>query len=118
MAALDGFDRVLEQWQLATGAFINGDPEPVQKLFSHEEDVTLANPLGPAADRFGPVARGREQVTKTQEHAASQFSDGEIVGFEIIERYVTPALAYVEQIERSKAKVGGRTSPRSLCGLR
>jgi ketosteroid isomerase-like protein len=34
--------------------------------------------------------------------------DGENVGFEIIEKYVTPELAYVVEIERAKLKVGGR----------
>ncbi len=42
------------------------------------------------------------------ERAASQVRDGENVGFEIIEKHVTPELAYILEIERAKAKVGGR----------
>ncbi len=42
------------------------------------------------------------------ERAASNFRDGENVGFEIIEKCVAPELAYVLEIERAKAKVGGR----------
>src|SRR3712207_9220770 len=80
---------------------MKGNPEPVQKLFSHREDVSLANP-------FGPPARGWEQVAATMERAASQFRDGEFVGFETVATYVTPELAYVVAIERTKAKVGGR----------
>jgi|SRR5215208_1527340 len=101
MAAVDDLDEVIEQYHLALGEFLNGNPEPVKKIFSHGEDVTLANP-------FGPPARGWEQVAQTIERAASQFRDGENVGFEIIERYVTPELAYILEIERAKAKVGGR----------
>ncbi len=41
------------------------------------------------------------------ERAASQFRDGEFLGWEIIEKHVTPKLAYVLAIERAKAKVGG-----------
>ena len=41
------------------------------------------------------------------ERAASQFRDGEIVGYEVVERYVTPELAYVVRLERARAKVGG-----------
>jgi ketosteroid isomerase-like protein len=41
------------------------------------------------------------------ERGASQFTDGEKEGFEIIERYQTPDLAYVVRVERQKAKVGG-----------
>ena len=108
MAALDDLDRVIEQWQPAADEFQKGNPKPVQKLFSHREDVTLANPLGPAAPGIGPVAHGWEQVAKTQEHAASRFRDAEPVSIEIIEKHVTAELAYVVWIERARAKVGGR----------
>jgi ketosteroid isomerase-like protein len=108
MAALDDFDRVLERWQPATTEFSKGNPKPVQGIFSHRGDVTLANPLGPAAPGIGPVAHGWEQVAKTQEHAASAQRDGEVTSIEIVEKSVTPELAYVVQIERARAKIGGR----------
>jgi ketosteroid isomerase-like protein len=41
------------------------------------------------------------------QRGAAQFRDGENVGFEIIERYVAPDLAYVVRVERAKTKVGG-----------
>jgi ketosteroid isomerase-like protein len=100
MAAVDDFDEVVEQCQLALGEFVKGNPEPMQMMFSHQEDVTLANP-------FGPPARGWEQVGATMERAASNFRDGE-VSFEIVAKYVTPELAYIVEMERAKAKVGGR----------
>jgi ketosteroid isomerase-like protein len=108
MATVDDFDEVLEQLRLAMGEFQKGNPKPTQELFSRREDVTLANPLGPAAPEIGPVAHGWEQVSKTQEHAASTNRDGELVSVEIIEKHVTPELAYVVEIERARAKIGGR----------
>jgi ketosteroid isomerase-like protein len=101
MGAVDDVDELIEQFHLAQGEVVKGNPEPVKRLVSHREDVTLANPLGP------PV-RGWEQVAEATERATSQFTDGEIVGYEIIEKYVTPELAYVVEIERGEAKVGGR----------
>ena len=80
---------------------MKGGPEPAKKLFSHREDVSLAN-------LYGPPVRGWEQVAKTIEHAASLRIDGEFVGSEVVAKYVTPELAYVVGIERAKAKVGGR----------
>jgi ketosteroid isomerase-like protein len=71
----------------------------VKRLWSHKEDVTLANP-------YGPPVRGFDEVAKTIEHAASLRSDGEFVGSEIVAKYVTAELAYVVQLER--AKVGSR----------
>ena len=101
MAGVDDLDEVIEQYNLALGEFVKGNPEPVKQMFSHQEDVTLANPLGP------PV-RGWEQVAETIDRAASNFRDGEFTGFENVVKYVTPDLAYIVEIERTKAKVGGR----------
>ena len=100
MAAVDDVDQLIEQFHLASGEFLKGNPKPTQELFSHREDVTLANP-------FGPPVRGWEQVAKVSEHAASQVRDGEFVSAEIIEKHVTPEFAYVVEIERGEAKIGG-----------
>jgi ketosteroid isomerase-like protein len=101
MGAVDDLDEVIEQCQIALGEFVKGNPEPMQMMFSHQEDVTLANP-------FGPPARGWEQVAKTMERAASNLRDGEMIAFKNVAKYVTPELAYVVWIEPQKAKVGGR----------
>ena len=95
------FDEVVEQYHLALDEYVKGNLEPVKMLFSHQEDVTLANPLGPAV-------RGWEQVAAAAERAASQFSEGESVGFEIVAKYVTPELAYLVEVHRGKARFGAR----------
>jgi ketosteroid isomerase-like protein len=100
MAAAEDFDQVIEPYHLALGKIINGDPDGYKQLYSHRDDVTLANP-------FGPPARGWDEVAKTLERAASQFRDGEIVGFENLAKYVTPELAYIVEVERSQTKIGG-----------
>ncbi len=101
MAAVDDLDQVIEQCQRALREFVKGNPEPMQMMFSHQDDVTLANPIA-------PPARGWEQVAATTERAASQVRDGEITGFETVAKYVTAELAYVVWIERVEGKVGGR----------
>jgi ketosteroid isomerase-like protein len=101
MAAVDDLDQVIEQYQLAVGEVLKGNPEPAKKLWSHQEDVTLANP-------FGPPVRGWEQAAARMERAASQYRDGEIVGFETVAKHATPELAYTVEVERYRAKVGGR----------
>ncbi len=95
------FDTVVEHYQRALGEFVKGNPEPNKMVFSHREDVTLANPLG-------PPARGWEQVAATLERAASVIREGEVTGFDIVAKYVTPELAYIVWVERAKAKLGGR----------
>ena len=101
MSAVDDVDQLIEQYQLALDEFVKGNAEPVKKLFSHREDVSLANPLG-------PPARGWELVAQPIQRAASQIRDGEDLRFETVAKYVTPELAYVVWLERVKAKLGAR----------
>jgi ketosteroid isomerase-like protein len=101
MAAVDDVDRLIEQFHLAQGEFVKGNPEPMNDVFSHGEDLTLNNPLS-------PPARGWEEVAATIERAASQFRDGETPSYEILAKHVTSELAYVVEIERGEGKVGAR----------
>ncbi len=101
MSAVGDLDQAVEQCQQALREFVKGNPEPMQMMFSHQDDVTLANPIA-------PPARGWEQVAATTERAASQVRDGEITGFATVAKYVTAELAYIVWIERNKGKLGGR----------
>jgi len=109
MTAQDDVEELIEQFDLAVGEFLKGNPEPVKKWFSHRQDVTLGNPLG-------PFARGWEQAAAVIDHAASQVRDGEMVETETVTSYVTPELAYLVRVERSQAKFGGQdaVTPSSL----
>jgi ketosteroid isomerase-like protein len=101
LVVVEDVDEFIEQFHLAQGEFLKGNPEPVKKLFSHTEDVSHASP-------YGPPVRGWDKVAKAIDHSSSLRSDGELVGSEIVAKYMTPKLAYIVQIERVKAKVGGR----------
>ena len=99
--ASDDFDQVIEHNHLALDEFMRGNYEPLKKLYSQRDDVTVGNP-------FGPFARGFEQVVQTMQRAALHYRDGEATGFELVSKYVTPDLAYIVEVERLKSKVGGR----------
>jgi len=101
MAAVNDVDKLIEQYHLALDEIMKGNPEGYKKIYSRRDDVTLANP-------FGPPARGWDEVAKTLERAASHYRDGEATGVENVAKYVTPELAYIVEVERCKAKVGGR----------
>ena len=101
VAAVDDVDELIEQYFRAQREFLRGNPEPVKDLFSHREDVTLANP-------YGPPVRGWEKVAEAVEHAASLRRDGTFVEWQIVAKYVSAELAYVVQIERAEAKIGAR----------
>jgi ketosteroid isomerase-like protein len=101
VAAVDDLvDELIEQYHLALGEFMKGDPEPVKRLWSHRDDVSLANPQNSAA-------RGWDEVAEAMERAASTRRDGKFVGFEAVSKRVTTELAYVVEVERLEAKVHG-----------
>ena len=101
MSAADDVDELIEQFHLASDEFLKGNPEPVNKLWSRREDVTLANP-------YGPPVRGWDKVEEVMDHAASQAREGRLVSVEIVAKHVTPELAYVVQIEHPEAELGAR----------
>src|SRR5215204_2591357 len=101
MSAVDDVDQLIEQYYLAQGEVLRGNTDSMKNLFSRREDVTIANP-------YGPPVRGRDEVAKSVEHAASLRSDGEFVGWQIVAKYVSAELAYVVEIERAEAKIGAR----------
>jgi ketosteroid isomerase-like protein len=98
MPALD--EQLLEEYHRALGEIINGNPDVYKAMLSQRDDVTLANP-------FGPVARGRAAVEDRLERAAANYREGRFTGFEQIAKYETPDLAYLVEVERFTAKVGG-----------
>jgi ketosteroid isomerase-like protein len=90
MTALDEFRALYHQ---SVEAFIRGDPEPQKGLWSHRDDVTLANPLGP------PV-KGWDNVSVMLDRAASQVLDGRVLVTERISGLEAADLAYDVEIER------------------
>ena len=94
------FDELIERYHVALSEWPKGNFTPALKFFSERDDVTLANP-------FGPAVRGWKQVADTVERAASQYRDGETIGFETTSTYASPELAYIVEVERYKAKIGG-----------
>jgi ketosteroid isomerase-like protein len=109
MAAVDDVNELIERYHLALGELVNGNPEPLKETYSQRQDVSLANP-------FGPPVRGWDESARATEGSASNYRDGEIVGFENVAKYVTSELAYIVEMEHYRAKVGGNEdiSPVSL----
>ena len=96
---LDDFVRQCEQaWQV----FVTGDAGPAMLLFSRREDVTLANP-------WGPAAVGWPQVSETLQAAAGRFRNGRVSAFDIRSESVSGELAWCHEIERGHAMLGGRS---------
>ena len=87
--------------RLAVGEFAKGNPEPTKEAYSRRDDVTLANP-------FGPAVRGWDMVAERLDFASSRFSDGEVSGFETLAEYVSEDLVTILEIEHWRARVGDK----------
>ena len=95
----DDLEQIIERYHYAADEFSRGDPEPVKALLSERDDVTLANP-------FGPAVRGRQPVCDVLDYASSRFRDGEVKRFELLATYATNDLATILENEQWRAKVG------------
>jgi ketosteroid isomerase-like protein len=97
-----GFDEAIEAFRIALAALLHGDATPVQKLWSRQEDVTVANP-------FGPPRRGPAEVEAAIEEAAGNYRGGSR-RFEEVSRFSTSELGYVVQLEHTEAILPGQES--------
>jgi ketosteroid isomerase-like protein len=93
-------DLPLDEYHRAGHEITNGNPEVYKQLYSHRDDVTVANP-------FGPPVRGWSDVSATLDRAAEVYRNGEIVGFDNVSTVVTSDLAYMVELESYRARVGG-----------
>jgi ketosteroid isomerase-like protein len=97
-------DETIDAYHQALGELVKGDPEPLKRMYSHSDDVTLANP-------WGPATRGWANASAAMERAASQFRDGapQSRPHELLARLVGADLACLVENERWQAKVSGRS---------
>ena len=95
-----GFEDALARYETALRAVVRGDSGPSRQMWSHQDDVTLANPIG-------PTVRGFAEVAATADRAISQLRDGEGFTIERISAYATEDLGYVHWIERVRLRIPG-----------
>ena len=108
--ARENLDAVIEESHRALDAFLKGDPAPLQALFSQSEDVTLANP-------FGPAQRGWPQVRDTMARAAAHYRDGHAVGFDQLAKHVSVDVACIHELSDSRRRWGQRSGHTDLAAL-
>ena len=95
-------DDFVHRCEAAWHFFVTGDATPAKGLFSRDEDVTLANP-------WGPAATGWAEVSRTLDAAAARFRNGRVLEFDIRTHYASGDLAWFHEVERGQAMLGGRS---------
>lgn len=94
-------DDVIREYHDAAGDFARGSPGPIKALWSHSDDVTLANP-------FGPAVRGWTRVSDALDYASSRMSDGDVGGVQTLAMYVSSDLASILEVEPWRSRIGDR----------
>jgi ketosteroid isomerase-like protein len=98
----DDLAEVQRAYHDAVAAFIAGDAEPQKRLWSRADDVTLANPLGPAV-------RGWDAILRVLDVAVAAVHDGQIESVERVSSVVTADLAYTVENENATVILGDST---------
>jgi ketosteroid isomerase-like protein len=98
----DDFAAVVDASHAALVDFVKGNPEPLKRLFSQRDDVSLGNP-------FGPFRVGWKDCAEMMERTATVYRDGKAIAFDTVATHVTPSLAYLVEVERYLTKIGERT---------
>ena len=97
----DQLPAFLEQYHEAARLFARGDPEAVKAIYSHADDVVLANP-------FGPASVGWDAVSPALDFASSRFQDGDVDPFDVLARSDYGEMVVVHALEDWRARVADR----------
>jgi ketosteroid isomerase-like protein len=97
----DDLDELVSRYHAAMTPFAKGDPNPVKELYSHADDVMLANP-------FGPAVRSWAAVSERLDFASSRMHDGEVTGFEEVARYQSGDLFVLHEAEDWRSRIADR----------
>ena len=89
----------MQAYRSAAEEFSRGNPEQVKGLYSRGEDITLANP-------FGPAVQGWDAVSVALDFASSRFHGGDVEEFDLRAMHVGGDLVTIFTIERWRARVG------------
>jgi ketosteroid isomerase-like protein len=93
-------DHTVDTMYEAMAAIAQGNAEPTKALYSQADDVTLANP-------WGPAVHGRAAVCEMLDFVATRFREGTLEGVERLAAYIDSGLATTLENERWRAKVAG-----------
>jgi hypothetical protein len=100
------FDEAVKKYDLAMNDFFKGNPEPINNIYSDSDEISLAQ-------LSGSFILGRKNVTEIVNQNSTKYRMGNTT-FETLTKYVTPDFAYLVQVERTNAKIGGADEFSSL----
>lgn len=94
-------EQMIEQYLQALEEIMKGSADGYRRIYSRQDDCSLANP-------FGPSVRGWKAVDQALEGTASHYRDGGATECERIVTNQTREFAYTVEMERVRARVDRR----------
>ena len=94
--------KVAAESREALHKILNGDPTGYVALFADRDDITLGKP-------FGPFGKGRTEVFKALNNAASKYRDGQVIAAERIAEYGSGNLLCLVEVEQGRTRLGAST---------
>ncbi len=92
-------EKVAAESREALHKILNGDPSGYVALFADRDDISLGNP-------FGPFGKGRAEVLKALNNAASKYRDGQVIAVDRIAEYGSGNLLCLVEVEQGRARLG------------
>jgi ketosteroid isomerase-like protein len=102
MAAEDEVRQAAQRYYAAQTRGLNGDPGPMEELWSHGSDVSIMPPSGSRV-------LGWEEVRAAWEQAAKAFSGGQVALDDVVVVPITEDAAYALGTEHGHRKVADQT---------
>ena len=102
MGTEDEVRQASEQFYAALNRALNGDPGPMEEIWSHGSDVSAMHP-------FGGRMLGWEEVRSSWEQAAQAFSGGQVTLDDMVVVALTEDAAYTLGTEHGQGSLGDET---------
>jgi len=99
LKAPPALEAVIAESHEALRKILNGDPSGYAALFADRGDITLGNP-------FGPFGKGRAEVLKALNNAATKYKHGTVVAVDRVALYGDGRFVCLVEIEHDRAKLG------------
>ncbi len=102
MAVEDEIRQASERFYASLNCAINGNPGPMEEIWSHGSDVSAMHP-------FGGRMVGWEEVGDSWEQAAQAFSGGQVALDEMVVVPISEDAAFTLGTEHGEARIGDQT---------
>lgn len=106
-AGAESFEEFMTRRKQASDAFVNGDPDPVDKIATHVSPATLFGPSGHCIE-------GADKVNAANKKGAESFAPGGENHFDILQTDADTRIGFWAGIQRTTLTMKGKEKPISM----